>query len=79
MAPVEEAGVQGLLAWVCDLHSLNSVLASAPVPDAVPDAVPRPPAEPSPVEGSPQWAIHLVRVWSQLAPPASGRAEVGST
>lgn len=75
MAPVEEAGVQELLAWVCDLHSLNSVLASA----SAPVAVPRPPTEPPPMADGPQWAIHLIRVWSQLAPPASGHAEAGST
>lgn len=74
MTSVEETGVHGLLAWVCDLHSLNSVLASAPAPGAVP----RPPAEPGQAAGNRQWATHLVGIWSQLAVPVTRRTETSS-
>ncbi|WP_405713920.1 hypothetical protein OG264_32340 [Streptomyces xanthophaeus] len=74
MASVEETDVHGLLDWVCDLHSLNSVLASVPATGAVP----RLPAEPESAVDSRQWATHLVAVWSRLATPVTARPETGS-
>ncbi|WP_327130110.1 hypothetical protein OG311_00750 [Streptomyces sp. NBC_01343] len=74
MASVEETGVHGQLAWVCDLHALNSVQPSGPAPGTVP----HPPAKPASTADSRRWATHLVGVWSQLAVPVTGRPETGS-
>lgn len=72
MTSVEGTGVHGLLAWVCDLHRLNSVLASAPEPGAVP----QPPAGPAPTADIPDWAT---RFWPQLGPAVTAPPEMGST
>ncbi|MFJ1569426.1 hypothetical protein ACIOG8_35315 [Streptomyces erythrochromogenes] len=74
MTSVEGTGVPGLLDWVCDLHSLNSVLASVPATGAGP----RPPAEPESAADRRQWATHLVAVWSRLATPVAAPPETGS-
>ncbi|MER5932791.1 hypothetical protein [Streptomyces sp. NPDC002054] len=68
MASVERTGAHGLLDWVCDLHALNSVLASGPGPEP----------EPEPAADSQQWATQLVAVWSRLATPVASRPETGS-
>ncbi|AXE24211.1 hypothetical protein C0216_12750 [Streptomyces globosus] len=74
MVSVGETGGRGLLDWVCDLHSLNSVLASA----AAAGPVPQPAPDPEPTADSLQWATHLVAVWSRLAAPMATRPETGS-
>ncbi|GAA3487793.1 hypothetical protein [Streptomyces cremeus] len=67
-------GVHGLLAWVGDLHSLNSVLAW----ESVPDAPARSPAGAGPTADTPQWAAVLTGCWPRMDRAVSVPTKTGS-
>lgn len=62
MTSGEGMGVYGLLAWVGDLHSLNSVLAW----ESPPDDAAQPRAGAGPAADNPQWAATLTGSWPRL-------------
>ncbi|GHA43280.1 hypothetical protein GCM10010329_77640 [Streptomyces spiroverticillatus] len=64
----------GLLAWVGDLHSLNSVLAWEPAPDAAAE----PSAGAGPRADNPQWSAALAGLWPRLDRAVAVPTKTGS-
>lgn len=67
-------GVSGLLAWVGDLHSLNSVLAWEPSSDAVAGSS----AGAGPMGDHAQWSAALTGFWPRLDRAVSVPTKTGS-